>query len=278
MKRTITTLTLALLGSLIGIGSHQPEANAQLAPACPASGTESSLGAYTSGCSGTPSYYGIRIFEMGLCTSDPLATGNFDPSSCTKTYENPTAGVTNLAGNAVVDLTGGTSLPRIANGSYSYPYIRLSNEFLLQGSYTVGGTTYHSTSPSNGYGGVWAKTTGSAETYTDVVRSFGQSCQTELTASVPGGGLQAVLIDNNTSTVLSCSPGTANGIVGRIALSSPIVIEEATQGLQVSFQVTNSGMTLFPLSAGASTPTGISTPGAVASFGGGAFSAIFAVY
>ena len=266
MKRTITKLTLALLGSLIGITSQQPEAKAA---ACAASGT---LNALNNQCEGTPTYYGIRIFEMGLCTSNPLAGSNFDPSSCTKTYENPTAGVSNLAGNAVVDLTGGTSLPRIANGSYSYPYIRLSNEFLLQGSYAVGGTTYHSTATSNNQGGVNSKTTGSAETYTDVLRSFGQSCTTQYTANVAVGALKAVLIDSNTSTVSNCNVGTAQGLVGVITLSNPIVIEEATQGLQVSFQVTNSGMTVIPV------PSGQPGAGGVGAFGGGAFSATFAIY
>ncbi len=50
----------------------------------------------------------------------------------------------------------------------------------------------------------------------------------------------------NDAYVTSTSCGSSTKLVGSFAPDSPIVIEEGTSGLQVTFLVTNTGMTVVP--------------------------------
>ena len=53
--------------------------------ACPESNTATSLDSYISnGCFTTPEMLKVTFFEIGFCTSDPLATGSFVSNSCSK--------------------------------------------------------------------------------------------------------------------------------------------------------------------------------------------------
>ena len=106
----------------------------------------------TSDCYITPSTYKIRVYEMGLCTSDPLAginttTGNtsnnsIDESSCTKTFQSANGSLVDLSGSTSQTLTGTNFRP--PSGTYPHAYIKIKNTFGLKGSYTINSQTYYS--------------------------------------------------------------------------------------------------------------------------------------
>ena len=103
-------------------------------------------------CYITPSTYKIRVYEMGLCTSDPLAGTSIDSSdnvttdntisfsSCTPTFQSSTGSLVNLGGNATATLTGTNFRP--PTGTYPHAYIKIKNTFGLKGSYQINDTTY----------------------------------------------------------------------------------------------------------------------------------------
>ena len=96
-------------------------------------------------CYITPNTYKIRVYEMGLCTADPLAgttinssdevvTDNtITDSSCTPSFQSSTGSLVNLGGNATQTLTGTNIRPPA--GSYPYAYIKIKNTIGLKGTY-----------------------------------------------------------------------------------------------------------------------------------------------
>ena len=92
-------------------------------------------------CYVTPSTYKIRVYEMGLCISDPLAgtyinesdevvtDNNIDETTCTKTFESETGSLVDLGGSASQSLTGTNFRP--AAGTYPSAYIKIKNTFVF---------------------------------------------------------------------------------------------------------------------------------------------------
>ena len=105
-------------------------------------------------CYITPSTYKIRVYEMGLCTSDPLAGTSIDSnenvttdntiseSSCTPTFQSLSGSLVDLGGNATQTLTGNNFRP--PNGTYPHAYIKIKNTFGLKGTYQINGNTFYS--------------------------------------------------------------------------------------------------------------------------------------
>ena len=106
-----------------------------LANAC-----EENPSSLSNSCYITPEVYKITIYEMGLCTSDPLA-GTYvnssddvvtdyaiDESRCSATFKNSNGSLVNLAGGASQALTGGTDI-RPSTGSYPHAYVKIKNVF-----------------------------------------------------------------------------------------------------------------------------------------------------
>ena len=208
---------------------------AQLMPVCPASGTVANLSA-TGSCRGTPNRYEITIYEMGLCTADPLASGTFVRTTCTATFTS-SGTTTDLAGGASVSL--GSSGSRPADGSYSHAYIVIGNTFGLSGEYALSGGTYRSDSTGN------AILNGTLDNFTETLNNFDPqvACTPSAWENVGGGRLDAVIADTTLVTASSCTG--VSRIVGSFAPSSPIVIDSAATGLKVTFSVTNNGMTVM---------------------------------
>ncbi len=89
---------------------------------------EDNPGTFSSNCEGTPERYEITIYEMGLCTGDPLTGTNFDGSTCTSTLTS-TGGVTvDIGGSTTASLAGGTAT-RPPNNTYKYAYIKMKKYF-----------------------------------------------------------------------------------------------------------------------------------------------------
>ena len=112
-------------------------------------------------CLWTPNKYEVTIFEMGLCSEDPLEsvtstnTDDIDPDftfaidekSCVKTFTSDTGHKTNLANLELDSLIGNNMRP--TNGTYRYSYAKTSNIRTLNASYNHEGKTYCSTSGNN---------------------------------------------------------------------------------------------------------------------------------
>lgn len=259
LKKLLSSLVLgASIGTALAVS-----APARAQSACPPSGTASSLPA--GGCKGTPSRYEIVVYEMGLCTSDPLASSSFDNSSCTATLID-TSGITaDLAGGASVSLGSGSGGDRPADGTYSHAYIIIANTFGLNISYTLGGTTYVSTTSAG------AATSGSAANFTETLTTFGDPsgpCTPNANESVGGGTLKAI-VATGTLTPASACTGVSR-IIGSFEPTTPITIDADTTGLNVTFSVTNNGATIM-----GNQMDGSGT--AVGGFGGGPFSPTFTV-
>lgn len=238
MKKSLFKITSGILissGSLL-VGASEAKAQALLD--CPASGTAANLSAP---CKGTPSRYQIAIYEMGVCTSNPIAGGIFNNSTCTATFTNPAGTSVDLAGGASFDIdTSADSATRPADGSYSHAYILISNQFGLRASYALSsGTTYNSNSSG-------AAVTGSAATdFSETLSNFGGGsggCQITASETMSNGTLSALLATNTNAPATGCS-GAAR-IIGAFEPTTPIAISASTTALQVTFSVTNNGLTI----------------------------------
>lgn len=235
------TLALALSTFAAAAG---PEVKAQTMPVCPASGTTADLSA-TGSCKGTPDRYEITVYEMGLCTADPLGSGNYDSTTCTPTFTSAGGTMANLAGGASVTLGGSGSGggARPADGSYGWAYVIIGNQFGLRGEYEL--------TAGSGFAGVYGSDSsgtavngGTPTNFTETLTNFDPSgaCTPTAWENVGTGRLDAAITDSSLTTATSCTGVTR--IVGSFAPSTPIVIDPATTGIQVTFSVTNNGMTL----------------------------------
>ena len=219
------------------------------------------------GCYKTPDRYVVKILEMGLCTSNPLSGTNFDGSSCTATYTNTDGVEIDVAAGAAT-LTGGTNT-KPASATYPHAYVKMANTFGLKGSYQLNGTTYCSKSDASA-----DSTSGcTAENFTETLKSFSGSCSNPYNAddakaseTLTEGTMAARLTNSSYVTATACN---ATHLVGALALTNSVVIEDSTSGLEVKFTVSNSGMTIIPTN---------NTGNVVGQFGGGPFQAVFSLY
>lgn len=271
---------LALAAFAMTASAFPDQSNAQSMPICPTSGTatQADMANYPEGCRGTPTRYVISIYEMGLCTANPIASGSYDPSSCVPTLISSGGQSVNLAGGASINLSSGPGGERPENGTYPYAYIHIGNTFGLNGSYELcglaacgdgaGGGTWYSDGqdPDVAPGGDNADNTLAAGVdFVDILTTFGPSngpCTTTAYENVGGGRLDALLVDTNLTP--SCT-GAAK-IIGSFAPSTPITIDDTVTGIDVGFTVTNNGMSISP-----------ANDGTIMSFLSGPFNPIFTI-
>ena len=218
-------------------------------------------------CYVTPGTYKIKVYEMGLCTSDPLSgtyindsddivTNNtIDESTCTKTFESASGFDVDLGGNASSPLLGTNFRP--APGRYPSAYIKIKNTFTLKGAYTLGGTPYYSMAYS-GNNNV-TTTEGDNAEFDEPLMDFssGRTCETnqsdrgmgavEVFSTGVTGTMKAVLATVNSGSYVgttSSNCGTSTHLFGAFTPTNPVVITDSTQGLEVTFTVTQRGMTI----------------------------------
>ena len=203
---------------------------------------------------------------MGLCTSDPLA-GTFindddevetdntiNESSCTPSFKNDNGFEVDLAGGASQALTGTNFRPPV--GTYPSAYIKIKNQFGLKGTHTHGGTPYYSKDD-----GVATTNSGLYDSWNENLMDFGNgpTCNgtsssremagSEVFTTGVTGTMKAVLatVSNGTyvgTTQANCANSTR--MFGVFAPTVPVVITDDTQGLEVTFTITNRGMTIIP--------------------------------
>ncbi len=228
--------------------SQPVKANHHTVSVCPPSDTVSALP--NDFCAGTPSRYEISIYELALCKSDPMqgSTGakSLDTSTCVTTMSSPSGTTVDLGGTSTVNLPNASSRP--SNGTYKYSYVILGNTFGLKGTYKLqGGQTYYSNSAGT------VKTTGPAENYSEILDDFGDSSWDPEWGPYdhPTGGTISALLLNSSNTRAS-SQTAVKRLVGVFETNSgsPVVINDSTKGVVVTFSVSNSAMGISADSSG----------------------------
>ncbi len=279
MKNFVKLLSLS--SSIIITSLIADKVNALDVYECPESGSSNATEAYIrnldssdtswGSCQATPDKFEITMYEMGLCTSDPISGSSgskvWDKSSCVTTMIN-SSGVT-------VDLAPGSSASKTAvlpssetrppSGTYTHAFVLLSNVFGLKGSYTFsGGDRYYSTpgidATDNTPYGLPVLGNAPAEDHTDIVDQVGpdpypmEMSPVAFPASQGGGKVSALLLKDCDHVANQCtgtSPKAASSdeaerifAVFETNAGVPVVITDNTNGLEIELSVTNAGYTL----------------------------------
>ena len=205
-------------------------------------------------CRFTPSKYEVTIFEMGVCTANPMTTDDFNTAVCSKTFTATdqtngfTADMAETLGGSI-DLTGTSSRP--ANGTYKYPYIIMKNTFKVQASFVHSGATYYL--KNNGT----VTTSAPAQDLTSTLSGFGNdNCDGEyLKSAVDVGFISGYLTNtalnkrdssdiSGSSPNRNCGSGTTR-LVGIMELTAPFTISPSTLKMQFTFNITGYGAQFF---------------------------------
>ena len=207
-------------------------------------------------CRTTPDQYGVTVFKMGFCKNNPgnptgssiLEGSEPDYSSCTWSFESTTGEIADFSAGGSIDLSEAAS-SEPALGTYSHAVMLISKDFRIKGKYgPVGGKTYYSISEFDA-----SSTNISDYAPTNApLKSF--SGPTECTATtegnaVDGGTMSAYLLDS-TGTILvsdteegdsdTVAPCTGQEkLLGVMDMSNDLTISDATNGLEMTFTVTN---------------------------------------
>lgn len=197
-------------------------------------------------CTVTPERYSITVYEMALCTSDPLSGTDFDGSSCIATLSS-TEGITVDIAGTTAGLDGGEAV-RPPSAAYTYAYIKMSNAFGLRGSYELNNITYYSTDTGG------ASETGSATDFTSDLYDFdgGATCTAtptySLSKALSGGTMKARITDSTYTTSTTCGTTASTRVVGTFQPTddATLTIDETIKGLEVQFVTSGISLTVIP--------------------------------
>ena len=264
-KKLLTTALFITSG--LTILSHS---NPVKAEACPSSDTISSPSAFGSSvgaCYGTPEEYGVTIYKMGLCTSNPApssAGSAPDTSSCSFNFEKDdgVGEAASFAAGGEVDLSEAySSRPDV--GEYEFAYIEIKNSFDIKAKYgplgDASNTTYFTNGTLSEAGTVTGLSTtptasdGYATTTAPLNTFFGDSgeeiCSATAEESVSGGTIRAYLLDSSgtliadDSSATSCSGVTK--LLGIMQLDTKVNVTASTSSIKTTFKVTDNGTTVI---------------------------------
>jgi hypothetical protein len=218
-------------------------------------------------CRFTPQTYKASVYEMGLCSVNPMAGASLDKSTCTTVFTatDQTNGSEHdfALGDAV--LAGVSTRP--ANGTYQFPYIILSNVFTIKAQFTKADNTTFYVHNDGGSGSCGsADTTSPAQECTSTLNQFAQNnvCDGEyLDAPVSIGTINGYLMQSSTLDKRDGASETASNVcsnvdrlVGVINMNNPIVITPNTISFKFIFNVTGYGAQMFTNSAPGNNPNG----------------------
>ena len=286
-SRSLSTVSVSLLALL----SLTPTAKSQEFKPSVCPDNPANFIAVNGFCVLTPEQYGVKIYEMGLCTTNPLVNNNFSKDSCYTSLENTTPVFTDFAnGNSLLLQSQKEIKERPKAADYTHAYIIISPEFKLKFTYMVNNINYYSNgvdsaafSPTKN-----ATTTGPAKSFIETLNDFGDKevgFSPSATAEVSGGSITALLTDSDLQR--STSPAQTSRLVGIFTPTNPISITDSTKGLEVKFVVTDQGGGAESCAGGGfddeegeesreqGPPEGIDQ---VCFFGSGPFSAIFSPF
>ena len=271
---------LSLSSSIIVTGITADKVKALDVYVCPESGSANATEAYIrnldssdtswGSCQTTPEKYELTMYEMGLCTSDPISGADgskvWDKSTCVTTMIDSSGVTVDLAPGSSSSKT--VSLPsaetRPPSGTYTHAFILLSNVFGLRGSYILDGTRYYSTpgidqQDNSPYGEPVAGNAASQD-HTDIVDQVGpdpypmEMSPVAFPASQGGGKVSALLFkdcDHIANQCTGTSPKAASKTEAKRIFAVfetnagvPVVISDNTTGLEVELSVKNAGYSM----------------------------------
>ena len=212
--------------------------------------------------------YEITIYEMGFSTKDPLSflpdrdySSEYDFSGNVKTFENENGLAVDLANGKSIDLSDGTNT-RPPYGDYPYAYIIIDKTFKLRGSvqnpdtegiykrstlYSFPGAERDEYSDSGGR----SKQNPRAEDFTFDLWTFNFNGAEDLGSNYNIYNLDSGVLKN----WLGGGPkAIEEGVKDKILISfkpnSPYKVTKSTKGINVTFDVTNSGMEVLLMDNG----------------------------
>jgi len=268
-------LTTALfLTSGLTILSHSNPVNAEACPTASTITSPNDFGDATSfiattggSCYGTPEEYGVTIYKMGLCTSNPApssAGSAPDTSSCSFNFEKDdgVGEAASFAAGGEVDLSA-TYSSRPDVGEYEFAYIEIKNSFDVKAKYGPLGDAANTTYFTNGTFGEAGTVTGASTTPTasdgyatttaPLNTFFGDGgtaiCAGTAKESVTGGTIRAYLLDSSDkliaddSSVTECSG--VKKLLGVMQLDTKVNITASTTSVKTTFKVTDNGTTVI---------------------------------
>jgi len=211
-------------------------------------------------CSGTPSEYGLTVYKMGFCTTNPASGGagtTPDYSTCTFTFENNSGEYTSFAAGGTNNLANSS---RPDNGTYEFAIIQFGKDFKIKveyGPWDNGNFTYYSTSqsPNGGSTPNTSRSRDDYDTFTAPLETFsdGSTCVSVDTvdSAYPGATLTGYLLDTNGAVLENTgASGTCSGVdkvlgVAQFATENKVTITADTTALKANFTVTNRGTTIY---------------------------------
>ena len=270
-KKLLTTALFLTSG--LTILSHSNPVKASAGSACPTASTitspndfgdATSFIATTGGsCYGTPEEYGVTIYKMGLCLSNPApSTGSApDTSSCSFNFEKDD-GVgepASFTSGGEVDLSEDySSRPEV--GEYEFAYIEIKNSFDVKASYGPIGDAARTTYFTNGTVTEAGTVTGASTTPTasdgyvtteaplttfGFLDGGGSVCDATGEESVTGGTIRAYLLDSSDTLIANDSSATecsgVKKLLGIMQLDTKVKITAATTSVKTTFKVENNG-------------------------------------
>ena len=258
--------SIAVGFGLIGFTALTDVAKAEAPPKCTAAISAKVDGKYTktatqidnlgiSFCTDTPDRFEITIYELGLCTAQPIKTGS------PRTFSRDDCVVTMTSGGSIADLANSTvTLPsmngRPASNTYTHAYIILTNTFGLKGSVTIkngSGDDLKYCPDTNGdsSGGTTAASGFcTPQPHTEILNDFGDgsfSAYFPLDAEdgeMDGGGkVSALLTGDDVNLTTATQASEAKRLIGVFETNSgnPVVINDQTNGLEMQLTVTDIG-------------------------------------
>ena len=215
-------------------------------------------------CYGTPKEYGVTIYKMGLCTSNPApssAGSAPDTSSCSFNFEKDdgVGEAASFAAGGEVDLSDAySSRPEV--GTYRYAYIEIKNTFDIKAYYGPIGDTDRTTYFTNGTLSEAGTVTGASASPTDsgeyatteaplttfgFLDGGGSVCDATGEESVTGGTIRAYLLDSSDTLIANDSSATecsgVKKLLGIMQLDTKVKITAATTSVKTTFKVENNG-------------------------------------
>jgi hypothetical protein len=195
-------------------------------------------------CTGTPDRFELTIYQMGLCTSNPI-TGDpkaFSKANCVESMSTESGVTADLAGTTV-DLPSASTRP--ANNTYTHAYIVIKNTFGLKGSIKISdgaGGIHQYCSTSDGLS-TNATTSCTPVNHTETLSSFDEIFSPDFgPAEMPTGGEVSALLSDSSLVRASTEAGVERLIaVFATNEGSPVVINDSVSGLEVELQVTDGG-------------------------------------
>jgi hypothetical protein len=274
------TALLIIAGSAIILGKPE-EASAE--PLCRSTMSIYDIANDPSGpnCITSPTFYEIQVYQIGLCTANPLAGASLNTSSCNLVVNTETPQTATLIQDGViqaVNLNKGNGISNVSPGTYPYafaliaPVIKTALRFTFYSNTDTNHTTqalYRSVSRSVSnssddenyfFGDKMLSGQTSENIRTEPVTLLGNNgvwgCD-GTNIAVPGGVAQARLLSSSlqpltTQTHYNPFESTnenwcpsAGRLAAVVALTSPVVITNKLSSLSVQFKTTDYGSFVY---------------------------------